>query len=121
MRAPEMNQYRRQQIEAMTPEQLVLIVYEQAILACRKSNRRRLRQAVEQLIWGLDFEQGEVADGLLLLYDWVLRQSREGNFAEAEKTLMQLRDTWKEVLRKERQAREESGPERSGLPPDMTG
>ena len=121
MRAPEVNRYRRQQLEAMTPGQLVLVVYEQAILACRKGNRRRLRQAVEQLIWGLDFEQGEVADGLLLLYDWVLRQSREGDFAEAEKTLRQLRDTWKEALKIEQHARKVPEPERRGLPPDLTG
>jgi flagellin-specific chaperone FliS len=122
MQGPGVNRYRRQQLESMSPEQLVLVVYERAIVACRRQDRRRLRRALEQLILALDFEQGEIADRLLLLYDWVLRLGREGRFAEAEKVLGQLRAMWEEALQKERGGERAAAPAPGdGGPLDLTG
>ncbi len=100
MHAPGMNAYRRQQLESMSPEQLVLVVYEQGVRACRRRDHQRARQAVELLIDGLDFEQGDVAGGLLVLYDWAMRLLRESRFEEAGDLLYELRGTWIEAMGK---------------------
>ncbi len=98
MASPGIGLYRRQQIEAMSPEELVLVIYEQGILACRKKDHRQARRVVTELIGALDFEQEEIAGGLLSLYDWVMRLVREGEFDEAGRILTELHTTWKEAL-----------------------
>ena len=98
MDTPQVQAYRRQQLEAASPGQLVLFVLEHAVRACRLQDRRRARRAVEELIGGLDLEQPEGAGGLLVLYDWVLRLLREGRFGEAEQILDELRGSWAQAL-----------------------
>ncbi|MCK4302890.1 MAG: flagellar protein FliS [Candidatus Eisenbacteria sp.] len=123
MPAPGVDAYRCQQLESMTPGQLVLVAYEQGILACRNQDRRRARRVIEHLIAALDFEQGGVADGLLLLYDWGLRLIQESKFQEAEDILEELRAAWVSAMatEKERAERSDSAlPPRSGLPSDLT-
>jgi flagellin-specific chaperone FliS len=101
--------YRRQQVEAASPGQLVLIALEQGVAACRRGMRGRAQRAVEELIRALDFEQAEIAGGLLGLYDWVLRLLREGRSAEAAEILEELRRTWAEALRREEAGRRAPG------------
>ena len=85
--------YRRQQLEAMRPEQLVLVCLDRGLAACRRRERRQAQRAIDALIQGLDFEQ-PLAGRLLVLYDWALRLVREGRFAEASEVLGPLRETW---------------------------
>ncbi len=121
MSNPGIDAYRRQQLEAMTPEQLVLVVFEQGVLACRKKDRRRAVRAVDELINALDPEVGEIADGMFLIYDWVRRLIREGAFEEAGRILDDLRATWIQAVEKERQlqasAAQGDGP---SLPRDLS-
>ena len=98
MRSPGIDAYRRQQLESMRPEQLVLVALEQGISACRQRDRRRARRAVQVLIGGLDF-QYDVGGRLLTLYDWVFRLLREGRFDDAEAVLKELHDTWQQACR----------------------
>jgi flagellin-specific chaperone FliS len=101
--------YRRQQVEAASPGQLVLIALEQGVAACRRGMRGRAQRAVQELIVALDFEQAEIAGGLLRLYDWVLQLLREGRSAEAAEILDELRRTWAEALRQEEANRRATG------------
>ena len=122
MPAPGMDAYRCQQLESMTPEQLVLVAYEQGVRACRNHDRRRARCVIEHLIAALDFEQGSVADGLLLLYDWIHRLIRESKFQEAESTLEELRAAWVSAIEtgKKRAGHSDSVlPPGGGLPADL--
>ena len=96
MRSPGIDAYRRQQLESMRPEQLVLVALEQGICACRSEDRRRARRAVQVLIGGLDFEY-EIGGRLLTIYDWVFRLLREGKFADAEQVLTELHMTWQQA------------------------
>lgn len=108
--APGIQAYQRQQLESMSPERLVLVVFEQGILACRKKDPLRARRVLEQLIGALDFSYGEVAGGFLVLYDWTLQLIREAKFEEAGRTFEQLRGAWASALRKEAGGREASPP-----------
>ncbi len=112
MRQRSMEAYRRQQIEGLSPEELVLVAYEQGVLACKRKDRRRAIRVLEELIAALDFEYEQIAGRLLTLYDWALRQVREGNFDEARRILEGLRGTWAEALRR-RKGEERAAPGRS--------
>jgi flagellin-specific chaperone FliS len=105
----------------MRPEELVLVVYEQGIRACRERNARKARRAVQLLINALDFDF-EVAGNLLTLYDWVYRLLREGRYDEAATALEDMRGTWAAAIESERSRRaaaQASG--ESGLPKDLAG
>ncbi len=119
MNSPGIDAYRRQQLEAMSPEQLVLVAYDQGILACRNRDRRRARRVVWQLMSALDFERGDVADQLLLLYDWLLRVIREGNFAGGERIFTELRVTWLQAMNQEHERAAPAVSEAAGEQPSV--
>lgn len=81
----------------MKPEELVLTLYRVAIRATRKKDRRLAIRAIAELINGLNFEAKELAGQFLVLYDYILRQVREGQFETAEKMLSELHDTWEKA------------------------
>ena len=98
MRDPGIEAYRRQQLESMTPERLVLVAFEQGMLACRRREKARAQRTVIELIGGLDFEYEDQAGGLLKLYDWILQLLGEDRFAEAEQVFDRLRQAWGQAL-----------------------
>jgi flagellin-specific chaperone FliS len=105
----QLHAYRRQQVEAASPGQLVLMAFEQGVAACRRGLRGRAQRVVHELIAALDFEQAETAGGMLALYDWILRLLREGRTAEAERLLDELREAWARALRAQEEARRTAG------------
>jgi flagellin-specific chaperone FliS len=105
LQASQIRAYRRQQVEAASPGQLVLIALEQGVAACRRGLRGRAQRVVEELIGGLDFEVEEVAAGMLALYDWALRLLREGRCDEAGAVLEDLRAAWATALIQDEEAR----------------
>jgi flagellar secretion chaperone FliS len=90
--------YRAQQIASGSPGRLVLLVYDTALRACRNGRRGLLVRALHELISCLDLEQGEIAVGLLRLYEYALWQAREGNLEEVHQVLQGLRETWARSL-----------------------
>jgi flagellin-specific chaperone FliS len=122
MPIPGIERYRHQQLESMTPEQLVLVAFQQAVRACRGRDRRRAQLAVRQLIEALDFEY-EPAGQLLVLYEWVLRQIREAKFEEAGEILGQLCAAWEAGHVGNRSVPQGSGESKgeTELPPDLAG
>ena len=76
-------------------------------------------RALHELIAGLDLEQGEIAAGLLRLYEYALWQLREGNLEEVRQILQGLRETWAKSLDEEEgrmAARRGSFPAPTGVP-----
>ena len=90
--------YREQEIQAMCPEQLVLVTYRLGLKALRKKDRRLAIRVFSELVSGLNFEAGDIAGQLLVLYDYMLRQVREGRFEVAERMLSELHDTWEKAI-----------------------
>jgi flagellin-specific chaperone FliS len=95
---PALRAYRAQQIEGQDPGRTILLVYDAARAACRERRMRTALQAVEELAAALDLEQGQIAEGLLALYAYVMRRIREGAWEDALRILDELRDTWAEAL-----------------------
>ncbi|MFC1572841.1 hypothetical protein ACFL6M_04500 [Candidatus Eisenbacteria bacterium] len=124
MQTPGIRAYRHQQLDAMKPEQLVLVVLEQGIRACTTRDHRRARCVFEQLTAALDFDCGEVSVGLLNLYDWALQLVREGRFGEAQNILEELRTAWSRAMNealKPEEGLQTNHPGGGELPTDLVG
>jgi len=93
--------YREQQVTNLSPGRLVLLAYDTALRACRTGRRGLLTQVLHELIAGLDLDQGEIASGLLSLYEYALRQAREGRLEDTGALLQDLRDAWARAVQAE--------------------
>jgi flagellin-specific chaperone FliS len=91
-------QYRGQQILSASPTQLMLMVYEQAVVQCEAQDAQRASRAITELIGALNFDAGEVAVDLFRLYEYCLWEIRKRRFAEAVHILRRLKKTWEEAL-----------------------
>ena len=85
---------------SMTPAQLVLKVYDVAILGCKTKDPRKVSKALVELISALRFEHGEIALGLFRLYQYCLDMVKVGKFDEVLIVLTDLRNTWLTVVEK---------------------
>jgi flagellar protein FliS len=112
--------YMKNQVNTASPEQLVLLLYNGALRFIRQARMGMEKKQIEQshraiikaqdilqeLMGNLDFSQGEIAQSLYALYDYIYRCLLEANIKKstspldaAEKMLTELRDTWAEACR----------------------
>lgn len=127
--------YQATQISTATKEQLLLITYDIGIRSCRlaetaleaepkdldQANREILRteEVIRELMVTLNTERGgEMAKGLMLLYDYMHQQLIEANVKKDAKNvatvrtmLEELKNTWEEALLKLLQEYQEAHPE----------
>jgi len=96
--SPFLRVYREQQIETQEPGRTLLMVLDVARRACRQKDGARARKAVEELIGSLDVSRGEVARGLFIIYEYLLRKLAEEDFAQTARFLDELRETWDSAL-----------------------
>jgi len=89
--------YLLDQLNTMSPIQLLVKVYDIAIEACNRQDRRRASKAIVELISALNFEYEEVAGRFFRIYEYCMRQVKAGNFEEAKGLLQGLRDGWIEA------------------------
>ena len=89
--------YQKSEILGLTPVQLLIKVYDFAIIGCRSKDADKVCRALVELISSLRFEYQEVSVGLFRLYQFCMDDVKQGKFENAEKILISLRDTWKEV------------------------
>ena len=92
--------YRTQQVLTESPERLVLMVYDYVIAGCNLKDKTKASRGLAELIDALDFSQGDIAIGLLRLYQYAMDKVREGDFDGAISVIRPLRDTWGATLRK---------------------
>lgn len=91
--------YREQQVSSLSTGRLVLLAYETALKACRRGQRGLLVRVLEELLSAIDLEQGgEVAAGLLRMYEYCHRLVREGRLGEVEAIVCELRDVWEKAV-----------------------
>jgi len=91
--------YHKNEIMNLSPAQLVLKVYDIAVLGCKLRDSMKVSKALVELISALDFEKGDIAIGLFKLYQYCLDIVKKDNFEEAQKILLELREAWLEVAR----------------------
>jgi len=95
-------QYLEDQLSGLSPVQLLIRLYDVAVMSCSRKDRQRLNQALVQLIGSLNFEYGEISLVSYRLYNYCLRQARMGRFDEVKAILVGLRDAWVQAERKMR-------------------
>ena len=94
----EMREYQRQDIYSSTPLQLVVKLYDVAISACYRGDRKRLRTALAELMSGLNLEEGgDIAGRLYRLYEYCIEESVSGDLVSVRNVLTELRDAWKQI------------------------
>ncbi len=97
-----LNQYLLKEILDSTPEQIILKIYDYAIVHCIKQDLVRTNKAIQELINALRFDDEnakEIAIGLLRLYQYCQVQMRQQNYSIVQKILTELRDTWTEAIK----------------------
>ena len=93
-----MQEYQRQDVHTSSPLQLVVKVYDVAIGACHRQDRRKLRAALTELIGSLNVaEGGEIAGRLYRLYEFCMDQSVDGDLENVCLVLEGLRDSWRQI------------------------
>jgi flagellin-specific chaperone FliS len=93
-RAGHHQEYRTQQVLGASPMQLVLMLYEMAIVGCEARDAQRARGALTELIGALNFEPGDVAVSLFRLYEYCLWEIRRDRFDAAARVLRDLKRAW---------------------------
>jgi len=90
--------YRQNQIMSATPLQLVLMVYDVAIVGCAHRDLARTTRALNTLIKALDMRQGDIALGLYKLYQYCADLARRNDFDQAAQVLRELASAWVKCL-----------------------
>lgn len=90
--------YATNRIAGASPGQLVLITYDYVLRCCRCGDTVNAKRGLIELTSGLNLEYLEVAGPLYRLYEYCLDRVREGDFAEVQRIVTELRDAWTEVL-----------------------
>ncbi|QQS35433.1 MAG: flagellar protein FliS [Ignavibacteriales bacterium] len=91
------NQYLVNEVMEATPQQLLIKLYDIAIVSCQKQDMIRTNKAIQELTNALNFNDDgakEVSIGLLRLYQFCQDQMRKNNFDVVKKILTELRDSW---------------------------
>lgn len=99
----KINQYLAKEILEATPQQLLIKIYDFAIVNCQRHDMAKTNNALQELINSLSYEgQGvkEISTGLLKLYKYCQEQMRAQNYDIVYKILSELRDTWKSAFEK---------------------
>jgi len=85
----------------ITPEQLIIKVYDFAILNCQKHNLVKTNYALQELINALNFEDPamkEISVGLFRLYLYCQDKMRKKEYEVVEKVLTELKKSWESAL-----------------------
>lgn len=89
--------YLEEQLNTMSPIQLLVKVYDMAIDACKRGERRRASKALIELINALNFDHEEMANRFLFIYEFCLARVRSGDYDSARETLEEIRNAWVEA------------------------
>ena len=104
-----LQQYRETQVMTADPLQLLIMVYDFTIAACKEHNLEKVTRGLNELRDSLNHEVGgQVAADLLSLYLYMADQARQGEFEHVAGMLVELRDTW--AAARERLAQETAVP-----------
>lgn len=95
------NQYLMNDVLDASPEQIIMKIYDFAILNCQKHNMVKTNEALQVLINALNFEHAEAKEisvGLFRIYQYLQDQMRKQNYDLVYRTLTELKETWESAL-----------------------
>lgn len=97
----QMNTYLVKEIMEASPQQLLIKVYDFAIVNCQRKNIEKTNKALQELINALSFEGEEVKKisiGLFKLYQFCQEEMRKHNYDIVLKILTELREAWRNAF-----------------------
>jgi flagellar protein FliS len=97
------NQYVTNSILSAKPEELIMKIYDFAIINSKKNNMIKTNEALQVLINALNFdhpEAKEISANLMNIYLYCQDQMRKQKNDDVTKILTELRDTWRTALLK---------------------
>ena len=97
----KLNPYLANQILNAPPEQLLIKVFDFAVVNSEKKDMVKTNNALNELIGFLQFDNDSFKDlsiNLLKLYQYCQDQARKGNFDIVTKILGELRESWLQVI-----------------------
>lgn len=86
--------YQQNQILNLSPTELILKLYDFAIVSIKKGDIRKANQVITELIGSLNFEYQEVSLGLFKLYRYCQDCLYNGRINEAIDIFEDLRRSW---------------------------
>lgn len=93
----KINPYLSNQILNASPEQLLIKVFDFAVVHSKKMDMIKTNTAIQELIGLLSFDDEDFKDlsiNLLRLYQYCQDQARKNNFDIVTKILTELRESW---------------------------
>lgn len=94
----QLNSYLVKEILEATPQQLLIKIFDFAIVNCQKHNIEKTNKALQELINSLKFEGDDnvkqISLGLLKLYQFCQEEIRKQNYDIVYKILVDLRNSW---------------------------
>jgi flagellar protein FliS len=97
----KINPYLTNQILSSSPEQLLIKVYDFAIVNSEKKDMIKTNTAIQELIGFLRFDDEtykDLAVSLLRLYQFCQDQARKNNYDVVTKILTELRESWLQAI-----------------------
>ena len=90
--------YQHQAIHSASPAELIDKLYGIGLTAAQNDDAARTRRVLVELAAAVDTERGgDLAEGLIALYDYALRATSEGDLDTVADLLSGLRQTWREA------------------------
>lgn len=99
----KLNPYLTNQILNASPAQLLIKVFDFAVINSEKKDLIKTSNAIQELIGFLKFDDDaykELSLNLLSLYQFCQDQARKNNFQVVTKILVELRESWLNVIKK---------------------
>ncbi|MFA7290532.1 MAG: flagellar protein FliS [Melioribacteraceae bacterium] len=99
----KLNPYLVTELTSAKPDELILKVYDFAILNCKRDNMIKTNDALQVLINSLNFgdpKASEISMGLMRLYEYCQEEMRKHNSSVVLKVLTELKDAWVSALNK---------------------
>ena len=84
--------------ESLPAEQVVMRLYEIGVQSCEERDKEKATRVVKELIGALDFNYPEVANTFYQLYLYVVKMLEEDNYRSASEILIEIRDTWDQLV-----------------------
>lgn len=88
------NVYLEQEIMTLNPLQLLIKAYDAGIIACNRKDEVKASAVLSELIDSLNFDYADISNSLFRLYEYCMREVKDGNFEVTLKILKELRETW---------------------------
>ena len=99
----KLNPYFVKEILEANPQQLLIKIYDFAIINCQKHDLYRTNAALQELINALRYDGEDVKEvsiGFLKLYQFCQKEMRKKNYDIVLEILTGLRNAWLEAFRK---------------------